>query len=86
MTGSLAVVLSSSTASETAHVDYLDGRRGMASLRLLPGPFARNTSGHSSKRRLGVECFFALSGRLMAKICVFLLPAEPFEIINHPRW
>jgi hypothetical protein len=56
---------------ETKHVDYLDGWRGGAILLLLVGHFAAlpTISGHSFYTgRLGVECFFVLSGRLMAEI------------------
>jgi peptidoglycan/LPS O-acetylase OafA/YrhL len=55
----------------TKHVDYLDGWRGGAILLLLVGHLEAlpTISGHSFYTgRLGVECFFVLSGRLMAEI------------------
>jgi hypothetical protein len=55
----------------TKHVDYLDGWRGGVVLLLLVGhlELLPTISGHSFYTgRLGVECFFVLSGRLMAEI------------------
>jgi peptidoglycan/LPS O-acetylase OafA/YrhL len=56
---------------ETRHVAYLDGWRGGAILLLLAGHFSLvpTISGYTFyTARLGVECFFVLSGRLMAEI------------------
>jgi peptidoglycan/LPS O-acetylase OafA/YrhL len=56
---------------ETEHKNYLDGWRGMSILLLLAGHFdlIPTIAGHTIYTgRLGVECFFVLSGRLMAEI------------------
>jgi peptidoglycan/LPS O-acetylase OafA/YrhL len=56
---------------EKGHLAYLDGWRGGAILLLLAGHFTLipNVAGHQIYTgRLGVECFFVLSGRLMAEI------------------
>lgn len=53
------------------HLSYLDGWRGCAILLLLFGHFnpVQMIAGHwIYTGRLGVECFFVLSGRLMAEI------------------
>jgi peptidoglycan/LPS O-acetylase OafA/YrhL len=56
---------------DTKHQGYLDGWRGLAILLLLVGHFNLLPSVHHHSiytGRLGVECFFVLSGRLMAEI------------------
>lgn len=56
---------------KTQHMDYLDGWRGIAILLLLAGHFELipTIAGHSFYTgRVGVECFFVLSGRLMSEI------------------
>lgn len=53
------------------HLSYLDGWRGCAILLLLFGHFnpVQMIAGHwIYTARLGVECFFVLSGRLMAEL------------------
>jgi peptidoglycan/LPS O-acetylase OafA/YrhL len=56
---------------DTKHQSHLDGWRGSAILLLLVGHFnlIPSVAHHSIYTgRLGVECFFVLSGRLMAEI------------------
>jgi peptidoglycan/LPS O-acetylase OafA/YrhL len=56
---------------KTGHLRYLDGWRGCAILLVLIGHFnpVQMIAGHwIYTARLGVECFFVLSGRLMAEI------------------
>jgi peptidoglycan/LPS O-acetylase OafA/YrhL len=57
--------------NDTGHERHLDGWRGISILLLLSGHFALlpTIAGHYLYTgRLGVECFFVLSGRLMAEI------------------
>ena len=59
------------TEPETQHIDYLDGWRGISILLLLAGHFSLipSIAGYSFYTgRVGVECFFVLSGLLMAEI------------------
>jgi peptidoglycan/LPS O-acetylase OafA/YrhL len=67
---------------ETQHLDYLDGWRGISILFLLAGHFSLwpSIAGHTLYTgRLGVECFFVLSGRLMAEILfVRKIPIDVF--------
>jgi peptidoglycan/LPS O-acetylase OafA/YrhL len=56
---------------KSSHLRYLDGWRGCAILLVLIGHFnpMQMIAGHwIYTARLGVECFFVLSGRLMAEI------------------
>jgi peptidoglycan/LPS O-acetylase OafA/YrhL len=56
---------------DTKHQSHLDGWRGLAILLLLVGHFnlLPSVAHHSIYTgRLGVKCFFVLSGRLMAEI------------------
>lgn len=68
--------------TKAAHLGYLDGWRGGAILLLLAGHFTLipNVAGHQIYTgRLGVECFFVLSGRLMAEILfVRKIPLDEF--------
>lgn len=68
---------SAATARAADRLVYLDGWRGMAILFVLVGHFLASASGRLSD--VGVECFFVLSGRLMAEILVFRrLPIPTF--------
>lgn len=50
------------------HLPYLDGWRGMAVLLVVAGHFGLDHAVSRNLSTLGVELFFALSGRLMAEI------------------
>ncbi len=53
-------------AGGTAHLDYLDGWRGLAILLVLQGHFMVIPGWHSG--RMGVDVFFCLSGLLMSRL------------------
>jgi peptidoglycan/LPS O-acetylase OafA/YrhL len=68
------------------HLDYLDGWRGISILFLLAGHFLLwpSIAGHTLYTgRLGVECFFVLSGRLMAEI--LFIRKIPFDVFYWRR-